>query len=98
MKKLIILGLIATVTLADYERTVFERMEKKKEYKSDYITFTGVVFNIREYREYNEITISTKEHGRIRIKSTSKYFMEGQKVSGTCGKLEYGFYNSCSLY
>lgn len=97
MKKLIILGLIATVSLGDYERTVIERAEKKKEYKSDYINFTGVVYNIREYREYNEITISTKEHGRIRVKSSSNYFLEGQKVSGYCGKLEYGFYTSCDM-
>lgn len=98
MKKLLLIGLIASFAFAEYQRTYIERAKEQKEYKSDSISFTGVIYNIREYREYTEVTISTKEHGRIRTKMSSNRFLEGQKVSGSCRDYDYGMYNSCSVY
>lgn len=98
MKKLLLIGLIASFAFAEYQRTYIERAKEQKEYKSDSISFTGVIYNVREYREYTEITIATKEHGRIRTKTNSNRFLEGQKVSGSCSDYDYGMYNSCYIY
>lgn len=99
MKKIIILSLIASFALADYSRTTVERAKEKEEYKkNDSIRFIGVIYNVKEYREYTEVTIATKEHGRIRTKLNSNRFMEGQKVSGNCSNYNYGMYESCNVY
>lgn len=96
MKKIIILSLIASFALADYSRTTIEKAKEQKQYKkNDYISFTGTIYNIREYREYTEVTIQTKEHGRIRAKVNSNRYEEGQKVGGSCSDYDYGIYNSC---
>ena len=98
MKKIIILSLIASFALADYQRTYIEKAKEQKQYKSDSISFTGVIYNVKEYREYTEVTIATKEHGRIRTKISSNRFLEGQSVRGDCSQYEYGMYNKCYIY
>lgn len=96
MKKIIILSLIASFALADYSRTTIEREKEQKQYKKDdYISFTGTIFNIREYREYTEVTIETKENGRIKAKVNSNRYKEGEKVQGSCRNYDYGIYNNC---
>ena len=99
MKKLILISLITSFAIADYQRTYIEKREEKQERtKNDFISFTGTVYNIREYRDYTEITISTKKDGRIRGKISSNRFLEGQRVSGSCNNYEYGIYTNCSIY
>lgn len=98
MKKLLILGLIASFAFAEYQRTYINKAQEEKEYKDDRISFTGVIFNTNEYREYIEITIATTEHGRIKTKTSSNRLKEGQRVRGTCSGYEYGIYNNCSIY
>jgi len=98
MKKLLLLGLIASFAFAEYQRTYINKAQEQKEYKDDSISFTGVIFNTNEYREYIEITIATTEHGRIKTKTSSNRFKEGQRVRGNCSGYEYGIYNNCSIY
>ncbi len=100
MKKLLLLSLIGSGLLfGDYNSTTFKRAKENNQNnynKSNSIRINGYIYNVREYRDYNEISIETKEHGRIRFKSKRRY-KEGHKVSGSCFNEEYGYYKSCYL-
>lgn len=94
MKKLLLLGLITSFAFSE----VYYNNKEKSTYKNDRINFEGTIYNISNYREYSEVTIATKENGRIKTKINSNYFKEGQKVKGSCENYEYGMYNSCVIY
>lgn len=95
MKKLILLSLIASLSFSE----VYYNNKETKKIKDDTISFEGQVYNISEYREYTEITIATKENGRIKTKiNYTNNLKEGQKVRGYCSKYEYGTYTNCNIY
>jgi hypothetical protein len=94
MKKLLLLGLIVNLAFCE---VYYKNKDTVKQKESDYISFTGVIFNIREYSEHTEVTIATKKHGRIRAKVNSNRYKEGQKVSGMCSDYNYGMYNRCGF-
>lgn len=96
MKKIIILTAITSSLL--FSDVYYKNKNEKNTYKSDSIIFSKAkIFNVREYRNYIEITIATKEHGRIRTKINRK-FKIGAIVSGSCSNYEYGEYKSCSIW
>lgn len=94
MKKLLLLGLITSFAFCEVYHN--DRETQKKE--SDYISVRGEVFNISEYSEYTEITIATKENGRIKAKVSSTRLKIGDKVSGSCMNYEYGIYTKCAIF
>lgn len=96
MKKIIILTAITSSLL--FSDVYYKNKNEKNNYKSDSINFNRAkIFNIRQYRDYFEITIATKEHGRIRTKDRRK-FKIGSIVSGSCSNYEYGEYKSCTIW
>lgn len=95
-KTILITALISTLLQADVNYK--NRDYNNNNYKSDTIYFSNAeVFRVNSYRDYVEITISTKEHGRIRTKMSRTYFKEGDKINGACSGYEYGEYKSCNL-
>lgn len=97
MKKIIILTAITSSLLFSDVYYKNKNKNEKNTYKNDSINFKRAkIFNIRQYRDYFEITIATKEHGRIRTKDR-RIFKMGAIVSGSCSNYEYGEYKSCSI-
>lgn len=76
----------------------YNNKENNNNYKNDRISFTdGEVYRVSNYREYVEVTIATKEHGRIRTKMNRTSLREGDSVSGSCSGYDYGEYKNCNL-
>lgn len=80
MKKLVILTTLATSLL--FGEVYYKNKETKNNYKSDTVSFNNAeIYRVSSYRDYVEVTISTKEHGRIRTKIERTSLKEGDRVS-----------------
>lgn len=96
LKNILILSSIITISNS---AMIDNRKDEKNQNNNDSIDFTGKVFNISEYRNYTDMTISTKKDGRIKIRITSNPFKikENDSVRGICNKKDFGVYESCSI-
>ncbi|AXX95177.1 hypothetical protein [Arcobacter ellisii] len=96
MKKLVILTTLTTSLL--FGEVYYNNKQQKNTYKDDSINFKNAeIFRVSHYRDYVEVTISTKENGRIRTKLERTSLKEGDRVSGNCRNYEYGEYKTCYI-
>ncbi|MFY9090283.1 hypothetical protein [Arcobacter aquimarinus] len=94
-KTILITALISSLLQAE---VIYKNKNNDTSYKSDKISFSNSeVYRVSNYRDYVEVTISTKEHGRIRTKLDRTSLKEGDKVIGNCSNYEYGEYKKCYI-
>mgnify|MGYP003610821332 CR=1 FL=1 len=97
MKKMLIITALVTSLLQ--AEVYYKNKSNQNDYKDDSISFSNAtIFRANQYNDYIELTISTKEHGRIRTKVNNYIRLkEGATVSGSCSNYEYGEYKSCYI-
>lgn len=97
LKNILILSSIISISNA----AVYDNRKKENnQNNSDEIHFSGKVFNVSEYRNYIEMSISTEEDGRVKVRINSNPFKikENDRVKGICYKKDFGTYENCSIY
>ena len=84
VKKLILIGLLSTLTYADTPANL--------------ISVSGIITDISQGSKYNTIRILLDDGSQIRAKvyRTSR-LREKEQVLGRCSNYKYGEYQSCSL-
>ena len=84
VKKLILIGLLSTLTYADTPANL--------------ISVSGIITDISQGIKYNTIRILLDDGSQIRAKvyRTSR-LKEKERVLGRCSNYKYGEYQSCSL-
>lgn len=75
----------------------FNSLQGQENTKKQRIKFSGVIMNIKDYRDYYQYTIKDKDNGLIYIRLNSKMFKEKGFVSGICEDKNYSDYIHCSI-
>lgn len=99
MKKTIIGILILTsLIFAENSKSTFKRADDIQKGYERNISFSGRISNINDYREYTRISIRTEKNGYITVHYNKKINKkEGDRISGSCSKYDYGTWINCFL-